>query len=76
MISASDRSARVGLGERETRRTVNQLVDEHEVVLHRFLIHLAKVRLCYGDKAVTELEYEGGVRVAPARKRNRSGARR
>ena len=48
-------------------RTIDQFIDEHEIVLHRFLIHLAKVRLCDGDKAVTELEYESRVCIAPAR---------
>lgn len=44
--------------------TVEQLVDEHEVVLNGLLVELAKVAPPQLDEAVEELEDQGGIGVA------------
>ena len=47
-------------------QTVDELVDEHEIVLDRFLVELAKVGPRNGDETIEEFEDEGSVCIIPA----------
>ena len=64
MISADAQSQETG---RSGSLTIDQLVDHHEVVLHRFFINLPKVSLANVDKAVTEFEDKSCVCIRPTR---------
>lgn len=46
--------------------TVDELVNEHEVIFHRLLVELAKVGPRDGNESVEELEDEGGICIIPA----------
>lgn len=52
--------------------TIKELVNEHKVVLDRFLIEFAKIAPSDIDHAVAELEDERCVRVASVRKTSES----
>jgi len=47
-------------------QTVDELVDEHEIVLHRFLVELAKVGPRDGNETIEEFEDEGSVCIIPS----------
>ena len=47
-------------------RTVDELIDEHEIVLHRFFVELAKVGPRDGNETVEEFEDEGSICIIPA----------
>ena len=44
-------------------RTINKLVYDHKVVLHRLLVNLSKVCLANVDETVAKFEHESSVRV-------------
>ena len=44
-------------------RTINKLVYDHKVILHRLLVNLSKVRLANVDETVAKFEDEGSVCV-------------
>lgn len=57
----------------QRRRTVEQLVDEHKVVLDALLVELAKVGARDGHEAVDELEHERGRGVGPGTEASKGG---
>lgn len=48
-------------------RTINQFVDEHEVVLYSLFVDLAEIRLGNGYEAIAVLEHECCIGVASGR---------
>ena len=46
-------------------RTINELVDQHEVVLDCLLVNFPEVRLGDGDESVAELKDKGRIGIAP-----------
>ncbi len=56
--------------------TVDELVEQHKVILHRFLVEAAKVGPPNADQAIAELKYESRICIASARGEDeRSGPR-
>jgi len=49
-----------------TDRRYDELVDEHEIVLHRFLVELAKIGPRNGNETIEEFEDEGCICITPA----------
>ena len=45
--------------------TIDKLIYNHKIILHRFLIYLAKIWFTDIDKTITELEDKGCIRVRP-----------
>jgi hypothetical protein len=62
MISALNRSSN------SRRRTINELIDEHKVVLHALLVDLAEVRLGNPIEAIKILEHKSSVGIGSVRK--------
>lgn len=45
------------------RLTVEQFVNQHKVILHRFFVEFAKIRFTNGNKFVEEFKDEGSVHI-------------
>ena len=54
-----------GVLELRVARTINELVDQHEVVLDCLLVNFPEVRLGDGNESVAELEDKGRIGIAP-----------
>ena len=54
-----------GVLELRVARTINELVDQHEVVLDCLLVNFPEVRLGDGDESVAELKDKGRIGIAP-----------
>ena len=46
-------------------RTVNEFIDENEVILDRLFIDLSEIRLCDRVETVAVLEYKRSIGVTP-----------
>jgi hypothetical protein len=62
-ITCEDKKCRVVCG--PNGQTVDELVDEHEIVLHRFLVELAKIGPRDGNKTIEKFEDEGSICIIP-----------
>ena len=58
------RRQKIPLWEKEGKHTIQQLIDQHEILLHGLLIKLAKIRPPQRDQLPEDLKHQRGIGIA------------